>query len=540
MTKPSHSTAEQTLAKALEHFRAGRHGECERLCREAAGRDAQNAEALHLLGAALDAQGRYAEALEPLQRTLGLAPGRADFLVTLGNVCGHLGADEDAATLYGQALALDPESSGIVLNLGQALRRLEHYEDSVSCLREALQRHPGDAGLHAALAATLGEMENFDAAHEHYQQALELDPGNGEAHGNLGNLLRDLGRIDEALDHYGQAVALLGPDSPGGINAEVNRAPALLLAERYGEGWDAYERRLDLPDFLPPGDLPPRWDGEKLEGKSILVHDEQGIGEAILYASCLPDLMATGARVILVCEKRLETLFARSFPSLQVVPHHGQRFADVKPGDADFSLPMGSLPRYFRRNEGDFPSRSSFLESDPEKTAAWRQRFAELGPELNIGISWRGGVTPWDRRRRTTRLEEWLPLFRVPGTRFISFQNGDTAGERNALESEHAIQVADFMAEDESFDDFTARVDALDLVISMAGTVIHVAGALDKPVWMLTPRMPSWHYGLSGDTSPWYPSMTLLRQQSGQSWAEVLEDAAAMLADFTAGDGTSS
>ncbi len=184
-------------------------------------------------------------------------------------------------------------------------------------------------------------------------------------------------------------------------------------------------------------------------------------------------------------------------------------------------------PRRFRAGQG-------IAENSWLKAAVWSGHFAELGPELTIGISWRGGVTPWNRRRRTTRLEEWLPLFRVPGTRFISFQNGDTTGERDALESKHGIMVADFMGSDESFDDFTARADALDLVISMAGTVVHVAGALDKPVWTLTPRVPSWHYGLSGATSSWYPSMTLLRQEHGQSWAVVLEEAAVMLAEFTA------
>ncbi|MBL6934150.1 MAG: tetratricopeptide repeat protein [Alphaproteobacteria bacterium] len=544
MIKSSNGTVEQTLAEALEHFRAGRHGECERLCREVpSGDTVQNAEVLHLLGAALDAQGRYAEALEPLQRALGLAPERADFLVTLGNVCGHLGADEDAVTLYGQALVLEadsPETAGTVRNLGQALRRLEEYEDSAACLREALQRHPGDAGLHAALAATLGEMEEFDEAHEHYGRALKLDPGNGEAHGNLGNLLRDLGRIDEALDHYARAVTLLGSDSIGATGAKVNRALALILAGRYGEGWDAYERRLDQPDFLPPGDLPPRWDGEPLEGKSILVHDEQGIGDVIMFATCLPDLVATGARVVLICEKRLETLFARSFPSARVIPHHGQRFEGVKPGDADFSLPIGSLPRHFRRDEADFPQQNRILQPDPAKTATWRGRFAELGPGLKIGMSWRGGVKPWDKRRRTTRLEEWLPLFRVPGTRFISFQHGDTAEEREALKTEHGVVVEDFTEGDDSFDDFAARIDALDLVISMANTTVHVASALGKPVWSLIPRVPGWRWGFHGSTSPWYPSMTMLRQEGGQGWTAALEDAAAMLADFAAGDGASS
>lgn len=528
---------EKVLGEALEHFRAGRHGECESLCREVpSGDTVQNAEALHLLGTALDAQGRYAEALEPLQRALGLAPERADFLVTLGNVCCHLGADEDAVTLYRQALALDPDTTGIPKNLGQALRRLEQFEESVAVLREALERHPEDAGLHAALAATLGEAENFDEAHGHYQQALELDPGNGETHANLG----DLGRIDEALDHYARAVALLGPDSPGGIGAEVNRAPALVLAGRYGEGWDSYERRLDLPDFLPPFDLPPRWDGEPLEGRSILVHDEQGIGEIIMFATCLPDLMATGARISLHCDPRLESLLARSFPEIRVVGHHGQRLEGVKPGDADFSLPMGSLPRYFRRHETDFPQRNSILRADPAKTATWRKRFAEMGPGIKIGTAWSGGVTAWDKWRRTTLLEEWLPVFRVPGTRFISFQRGDTTEERKALESEHGVVIDELTESSGSIDDFAACVNALDLVISMTATVVHVGGGLGKPVWPLISRVPNLHYGLSGVTSPWYPSMTLLRQEHGQSWAEVLEDAATKLADFTIGDGASS
>jgi tetratricopeptide (TPR) repeat protein len=371
------------------------------------------------------------------------------------------------------------------------------------------------------------------------EKAVELRPDYGEAHSNLGNVLRDLGRIDDAHAAYGRALDLI----PSDAHAHVNRAVALLLAGDFAAGWEEYEWRLETPEARDVSGLPARWDAEPLDGKSILVYTEQGVGDVVMFASILPDLIDTSARVHLWSTDRLTALLARSYPDIDVVrlpevTAQGQLGDDAPPLDGiDFSVAIASLPRTFRRSRGDFDDANSktggrTLTPEAAATERWKRRYEDLGRGLKIGISWRGGVSQWDKRLRTTRLDDWTELLKLPEVVWINLQYGDRAQELSQLEEKTGHKVHDWPDALADLDDFAAQLDALDLVISMDNSTVHFAGALAKPVRTLVPAVSAWRWGLSGHDCPWYPTMRLIRQGEGQPWSEVLAPLASDIADI--------
>lgn len=299
------------------------------------------------------------------------------------------------------------------------------------------------------------------------------------------------------------------------------RAHACLKDGRFAEGWKDFEARHFSPLAAPSQT---RLVDQKLDsvgGKKILICAEQGLGDQIMFASCIPDILARGATVALECDRRLIGLFRRSFPSLKIFPHP---FSEEHPDWPEFGLagtlqiPIGSLPGQFRRTWEDFPTQAGYLRADAEKTAAWRVRYAALGPGPYVGISWRGGTSTTRRQLRTIPLSEWSGILSRQGT-FISLQYGDCAQEVASIAEGRLHHWPEALAD---YDETAAMVAALDMVISVCTAVVHLGGALGVPVHVLTPAIPEWRYMAHGERMPWYPSARLFRQAPGEAWAAVL------------------
>ncbi len=533
------TTADDSLARGRELVAAGRFEDAARVLIAAVQHDPGLFEAHLLLGKALQRSDRIEEAIASLQNALAIDPASAEVFVNLGSLCARLGALEDAAFMLRQALELEPAMIEAENNLALVLCRQKKFEESEALLHDALARAPDRPELHATLGSVFSETGRLKEALAHMEKAVELRPDYGEAYSNLGNVFRDLGRIDDAHAAYCRALDLI----PSNAHAHVNRGVALLLTGDFATGWEEYEWRLETPEARDVSGLPPRWDGRALDGKSILVYTEQGLGDVVMFASLLPDLIDTGAKVHLWSTDRLTALLARSYPNIKVdrlpeVTAEGKLGDDAAALDGiDFSVAMASLPRIFRRSRGDFDdangkSGGRTLTPDGTATERWKRRYEDLGPGLKIGISWRGGSSQWDKRLRTTRLDDWTGLFELPDVVWINLQYGDRARELGRLEEKSGHKVHDWPDAVADLDDFVAQVDALDLVISMGNTTVHFAGALAKPVWTLVPAVSAWRWGLSGDDCPWYPTMRLIRQGEDQPWGEVLAPLASDIADF--------
>jgi tetratricopeptide (TPR) repeat protein/ADP-heptose:LPS heptosyltransferase len=470
------------------------------------------------------------DAAEELSRTVLRADPRcARALHILGVVARKTARLPLAVAVLRDAAQLEPNNAGIHCELGLALADSGQDADAIAHYRRAFENNPqyGDAALN--LAAALDRLEQYEAALEWAQRAADLLPTNPITHFNLANVQRALGKLDAASTAIQAAIAL----DPNFANAHWNHACCRLLAGDFATGWTEYEWR-ERAGVVPLDRYPqPRWQGESLEGQTILVHAEQGIGDEILFASCLSDVIARAGRCVVVCEPRLEKLFARSFPRATV---HGFARRQDRTGaplsePIDKQVPAGSVPLYLRQSRAAFPLRQQFLVADPEARAEWRKRFDSLGSGLKVGISWRAGGRPLERRKRTTGLEQWQEIFAVSGVQFINLQYGESDDEIAAAREDLGVAIHDWADGDPliDMDAFAAKVAALDLVISVGNATVHLAGALGVPTWTLLPKVPGWRWTIEGDQSLWYPSVRLLRQRERGDWAPVVADVAAAL-----------
>lgn len=296
----------------------------------------------------------------------------------------------------------------------------------------------------------------------------------------------------------------------------------------FANGWDDYEsrwttqrRRIDL--------TLPEWDGSPLHDKRLFVYAEQDLGEQILFASCLNELLPATRSCRVECDPRLVPLFQRSFPLADVVATPGrfeERSCDLSVFDSQ--LPIGGLPRYFRRSESDFARGGRYLVADLTARHRWTRRLAALGDRPKVGISWRGGKERDARLRRSTTLEQWRPLFEVESITCINLQYDGDRAELNAVRDVlgTTIHKWDDVNPRQHLDDFAAQIASLDLVITVDNSTAHLAGALGVPTWTLLPDNANWRWMRDRTDSPWFPSMRLFRQPEPEAWEPVFAEVA--------------
>jgi tetratricopeptide (TPR) repeat protein len=451
----------------------------------------------------------------------------------------HLPAE--AADSLERAISLGTDGASLRLELACALEQTDRWEEAVAQLRRALSLDPQLTEARINLAALLEKLDRPEEALACGQQGIAANPGHAVAHYNLGSILQSLGKLDEAIAAYSKAIELDGQFAV----AYTNRGCCRLLQSNNTVGWPDYEWRLHTPQVRVAAYAQPRWNGQSLLGKTLLVHGEQGVGDEILFASCLPEVVTRVEKCVLVCDPRLAKFMARSFPAITVVGHPRQAGGPLPPLPVpiDFQIPIGSLPMHLRTDANSYPTRKRFLLADPQKKQQWRKRLEALGPGLKVGISWRGGGTWEERRKRTTTLDQWKPLFAVSGVHFINLQHGASKAELSALQALatnhhnlsntrptiHHFEEADPLG---NLDEFAAKVAALDLVISVGNTTVHVAGALGVPTWCLLPQVPQWRWEQEGETCRWYSSVQLLRQFQRGDWDALLCEAARRLQEL--------
>jgi hypothetical protein len=294
--------------------------------------------------------------------------------------------------------------------------------------------------------------------------------------------------------------------------------------------WDEYEARFASPLATHRPYAFPAWDGSPLREGTLLVYGEQGLGDQIMFASCLPELLARVPDCVVECDPRLGRLFERSFPEARVVTAAQNDpapawLAGLGPDRARIraQVPIGSLPRWFRRSHSAFPRHYGFLRADPARVQAWRKRLAAHGTGPRIGVSWRGGTATSRRALRSLDLEQLAPVLRsVPAT-WVSLQYTDCRPEITAVEQRHGITVHHWQEAIDDYDETAALVAALDAVVSVCTAVVHLSGALDQRTLVMVPYAAEWRYGAAGGDMPWYPSVRLLRQRAPGDWADLLE-----------------
>lgn len=344
--------------------------------------------------------------------------------------------------------------------------------------------------------------------------------------------LAEAGNPSGALEVLDGAIALR-PDLPG---LRFQRGLVRLAIGDFAGGWEDYEARWASERFVresrglvPPvliPDLAVRPTAADLAGKRVLLIGEQAIGDQVMFASMLPDLARTAASVFCVCEGRLAGLFAGSFPD---VVFASPKEAVVDSDQVDVTLAMGSLGHAFRRSAADFPG-ATYLTAPPALQARWEARLGLRAGRLRVGLSWRGGAATTRREARSLSLAQMAPALDLAGCQFVSLQYGDVADELAQLNAGRAEPVLSFpAAETDDFAGLAGLASAMDLVVSVQNSLVHLCGALGTACLTLAPQPPEWRYMAEGPSMPWYRSVRILRQPAAGDWGPVIDAAAAEL-----------
>jgi tetratricopeptide (TPR) repeat protein len=494
-------------------------------------------DAWNAFGRILASQDRGADAGVCYRRAIELRPSFVEAHFNLGNLLSRQGEHAAAVEEYRLSLVLASQN-GVTIpaafdskvlaqihnNLGNSFKSLGRHSEALRAFHRAIEFEPEFAEAHNNLGAVLQYQGALDEAEDAYRRALACNPQLDRVYTNLGNLHCDRGRLEDALACYDQAVRLC----PSSAKARFNRALTLLRSGDLHRGWAEYEsrfeRKVERRNFHEP-----EWDGSPLGGRRLFVYAEQGIGDEILFASCLPDLARCGGHVVVECEARLVPLFARSFPWSTVIqrPVRLTSIGAIDP-PVDVQIAMGSLPRLLRNERTAFPAHRGYLESNATRASEWRHRLKGTG-QVAVGFSWRGGKDPDIQRRRSTSPADWIPLLSIPRVTFVDLQYGVCPADRDALLCHK--DVVGFKEVDplRDLDEFAALMSACDLVISVDNSTVHLAGAMGLCVWTLLPFASDWRWMMSARETPWYPSMQLYRQQSAGDWNPVFCQLAADL-----------
>ncbi len=514
---------EQLFQYGRQMHDAGQLADAERVFRDVLAADAEHAESWHRLGVIALQTGRMQEALASFDRAIRRKRLNAIFHVHRAHALSALGRSLDALESARQALRLKPQMPEALFVLGHALYDLNRPIEAVAAYREALRRDPRLPDLRNALALALWDTNRHAEAIAMLREVARHDPADLATRQNLVGMLKDTGMLTEA-ETLAREILLRRPDD---AVSHFNLALTLFLAERFDEAWPewAWRFQADPAITMPYGD--PEWRGEPSSGRTLLVHAEQGMGDAIQFCRYL-DRIPAGTEVVLQVHRPLVRLLshcpnvARTIALDDPTPHY------------DLRVPIMSLPLALGATHSDDGTMASpYIVPSLDRAEHWRALLPD-GRQPRVGLVWAGNPerTRMDRRR-SVPLAQFAPLLAVPGVSFVSLQKGNAARDLTTVPFGGAIHDPTEALHD--FADTAALIAELDLVIASDTAVAHLAGAMGKPIWLLNRADTCWRWGLGRTDSVWYPAMRQFRQDTAGDWSSAIGRAAEALPGFVAG-----
>ncbi len=562
------SNAPPDIRAAVAHYQAGRLSQAEAIYRQILQAQPKHPDALHLLGLVAHdvgrhdianelinqaialhpsssmycnlsivqkAQGKLDNAIDSCRQAIALDPGFFDAHYHLGNALQGQDKLDEAAVSYQRALQLRPDFAEAHNNLGIVQRALGRLDAALESYRKALAFKPDYPAALVNLANVLMDQGELEAASDYYDKALACEPDSAEACNSLGIALHAQGRLEEALEWYFKALSL----QPGFADAEVNLSLLLLYMGRFEPGWRHFRTRVSTElkrclVFAP--DFPfPKWQGEPLAGKALLLWPEQGLGDEIQFCRYVALLKAGGVRhITLVCKRPLVELFR----SLQGVDTLLDLDTALAPGFVlpphDFWSLLLDVPGYCQTGIGDIPATLPYLHADPVEVRKLAPILAGL-EGLKVGLCWKAGKGYVPGADRSFDVAVFTTLFGLPGARYFSLQP-DTRAEFLAAAGSSGVDLGhEIDAIGPPFQETAALISQLDLVITCDTSIGHLAAALGKPVWVLLPFVSDWRWMEQREDSPWYPNTRLFRQSKRGDWPSLIERVAERLREVIAG-----
>jgi tetratricopeptide (TPR) repeat protein len=497
---------------------------------------------------------RWVKAQQLCARRLQLNVLDADALFLAGLLAKAKGNVSRALALLSSSVRRNPQNANVWCELGlcyeiinsQAVSPAAMLQKTCEAFERGLSINDKHLPCFFNVVRVLSSAGQYEKALRFSERAIKLHPQNPVVELILAKNLHDLRRFDEAEDHYVKALAT----QPENALWQWEYAMQLLMTGRFEQGWQHYDARLKAYDWMTSGlqMYPfnfPLWQGEDLTNKTILIHGEQGLGDEIMFASLVPEMIKRAKRVVLACSPSMVDLFTRSF-ECEVVGHYrgfemiprwqqGQPPAFLQAiNDIDVQCPMGSLPRYLRNSENDFENQTPYLKISDSKTSQWDEKLIAARtntttPKLRVGLMWCGNLgTGLMGSQKSIPLPLFEPLMQIADIEWVGLQNSEYGKQLRKHPNLNVIDVSDDI---QSFDDTAAIVANMDMVISVDTSVAHLAGAMGKEVWMPLCKHADWRWQADANQSVWYKNMRLVRQTQPGEWAPVIEILQKMLVD---------
>ncbi|HUT49539.1 MAG TPA: tetratricopeptide repeat protein [Alphaproteobacteria bacterium] len=474
-------------------------------------------------GRAMAREGNRDAAIAAYSAATARDPEYAEAHNNLANLLRALGDTEDAAKHYETAARCKPDYALAHFNLACLRQTAGQHGAARDAYGKAIAAKPDWAEPHYNLATIDREAGDAERAAAGFRRAVTLDPGHGGGWNNLGLMMRRLGRHAEALAAHARSMSA-DPDNP---RARFNAGMAHLTLGGFEAGWPLYEARIEIASIAKMAGLRtgiPRWRGEPLGHRTLLVEAEQGLGDTVQFVRYLPLLRsrrgAEDASVTLACDRAMLRLLS-GFPGVDRLLEKPPRRMPLPRGH-DLVVSLMSLPAIFETNAATIPATVPYLHPHPALIAQWAPRVDGTGAGgFKVGLVWAGRPQHDNDRNRSISLEDMAPLAKIRGVALYSLQKGPA--EAALADPPTGMNITPLGGRAADFADTAAAIANLDLVISVDTAVAHLAGALGKPVWTLLPYVPDWRWLLERADSPWYPTMQLFRQAEPGDWAGVIE-----------------
>ena len=505
--------------EAIALYGAGKLPEAIAASKQAVARAPGHAPFHNNLGELLRLAGEAEPAMASLDRAIALDPQHAEAHSNRGNLLRQLRRTDEAIASYRTALAIRPDYPEAMVNLGAALQDARDFPAAIAVLRRAIALNPKLPMAHQNLGLALIAQGDLAGAESAIAMAAQLSPSAIDIQLAFGDLERGKGNLDAALRWYEQAWR----QQPGHGGAHMRYGSALMLKGDYAQAWPHFGARWNLAEMevdKRPFTLP-FWKGEPVPPqKKMLLFTEQGVGESLALFSLVPELLGCGIAPVIECDPRMVPLLERSFPGLEILartaPANPRLFAD----DLAVQASLFDVAAVFRRSPADCKGALP-LRADANRAAMLRARYKQGGDLPLVGIAWHSG-NPKLGAPKSAQLTDFAPFLALPGIRFVDLQYGNREADRAALKAACGAEIFYDPEIDQlkDLDAFAAQVAAMDMVITTSNTTAHMAGALGKPTWVLLHKgiSPHWYWGLTGETTPWYPTMRLLRQEQAADW----------------------
>lgn len=465
-------------------------------------------------------EGDPSRALEMTDRALKIIPHLVEGHNTRGLAYRALGENDQALKSFAAALAIKSDDTTVLFNKGDILRFISDIEGARITLMRAQDIAEAGSADWVKATMTLGliaaKTGDVDGALQHYDSALSYDPSHIESLTNRGELKQSLGDFDGAVADYDTALAL-DPEQPSAI---YNKSRLNLLQGQWAEGWIGYEARWQIDDFeFEPHDRGlPLWDGTDVGDGTVLLWGEQGLGDHVQFASQIGDVISRGIEPVLEIDPRLVPLFERNF-GCPVFAFGEVPFDTVSTVKAQCAL--GSLGRFLRQSEDAFQPPRAYLRPEQDQVATLRKKYLEKAAGRPIvGVAWTS-MNPTYGSEKSLPLQNWSSLLDKFDAFYVSLQYGNVRPEIEAASA--PVWIDDTVDQMVDIEAAVAQIGAVDLVISISNTAVHLAGAQGVPTWVIVPAIPEWRWGIDRKHSPWYPDVSIYRQSSPGDWQSALD-----------------